>query len=170
MSGDLTDIYPEFKNPFGGRPLSYKPKELSEKFIEFIEWAKYHPIIVSDTEEGTKAGKKTDVTVTKTKPRLISIDGFLVFIGKSKRWWAELDNGKRGEEFSILKQHIREYCESYQTEMATTGMFNANIISRLLGLADRQELDMNAEVKGVTINVMDQETAQVLQDIREKNK
>ena len=38
------------------------------------------------------------------------------------------------------------------------------------GYVEKQEVDLNAEVKGVTINVMDQETAQVLQDIREKNK
>jgi hypothetical protein len=53
--------------------------------------------------------------------------------------------------------------------MATVEVFNANIISRLLGLADKQEVDMSAEVKGVTVNVTSPETAQVLQDIMDKN-
>lgn len=161
------DVYPDFKNPFVGRPLAYKPAELAEKFIEYIEWAKSHPIVITDTEEGEKAGKSTDVVVTKMKPRLISIEGFLVFLGRTKRWWSELDGGKRGAEFSALKQCVREYCESYQTEMASAGLFNANIISRLLGLADKQEIDAN--VTGVTVNVTSPETAQVLQDIMDKD-
>lgn len=165
---DTFDLYPEFKNPFVGRPLSYKPAELADKFIEYIEWAKTHPIVLTDTEEGTKNDKTHDVTITKTKPRLISIEGFLVFLGKRQSWWSELGNGKRGAEFLVLKQCVREYCENYQTEMASTGLFNANIISRLLGLADKQEIA--AEIKGVTVNVTNPETAQVLQDIMDKDK
>jgi hypothetical protein len=38
------------------------------------------------------------------------------------------------------------------------------------GYVERQEVDMSAEVKGVTVNVTNQETAQVLQDIMNKNK
>jgi hypothetical protein len=38
------------------------------------------------------------------------------------------------------------------------------------GYVEKQEIDMNAEVKGVTINVTSQETAQVLQDIMDKDK
>lgn len=41
---------------------------------------------------------------------------------------------------------------------------------RKRGYAERQEIDMNAEVKGVTVNVTNQETAQVLQDIMGKGK
>ena len=38
------------------------------------------------------------------------------------------------------------------------------------GYVEKQEIDMNAEVKGVTINVTSLETAQVLQDIMDKDK
>lgn len=37
------------------------------------------------------------------------------------------------------------------------------------GYVEKQEIDMSAEVKGVTVNVTNQETAQVLQDIIDKN-
>lgn len=40
---------------------------------------------------------------------------------------------------------------------------------RKRGYAERQELDVNAEVKGVTVNVTSPETAQVLQDIMDKD-
>lgn len=38
------------------------------------------------------------------------------------------------------------------------------------GYIEKQEIDMNAEVKGVTVNVTSPETAQVLQDILDKGK
>jgi hypothetical protein len=40
---------------------------------------------------------------------------------------------------------------------------------RKRGYIERQEVDMSAEVKGVTVNVTNQETAQVLKDIIDKN-
>lgn len=38
------------------------------------------------------------------------------------------------------------------------------------GYVEKQEIDMSAEVKGVTVNVTSQESAQVLQDILSKDK
>ena len=59
-----------------------------------------------------------------------------------------MSNGKHGDKFSVVKAHITEYCEDYQKEMAAAGIFNANIISRLLGLADKKELT------GESINII----------------
>lgn len=41
---------------------------------------------------------------------------------------------------------------------------------RKRGYVEKHEVDMNAEVKGVTVNVTNQETAQVLKDIIDKDK
>ena len=41
---------------------------------------------------------------------------------------------------------------------------------RKRGYVERQEMDMNAKVTGVTVNVTNPETAQVLQDIMDRNK
>lgn len=41
---------------------------------------------------------------------------------------------------------------------------------RKRGYVEKHDIDMNAEVKGVTVNVTNQETAQVLQDIMNKDK
>ena len=38
--GDIADMYPPFVYHEVGRPLAYKPKELLQKFVEYIEWAK----------------------------------------------------------------------------------------------------------------------------------
>ncbi len=122
-----------------GRPLKYKPDELFEKFKEYVQWAKEHPIpIVRRVTNTTTKGDTYGSDSIEHKPRLLSIGGFLVFIGADRNWWDHLDNGKRGADFLRVKSIIREYFEDYQKEMASAEIFNANIISRLLGLADKQ--------------------------------
>ena len=101
-----------------------------------------NPIVKEVTEASTsvnggKYGRKT----TETIPRLVSIGGFLVFIGEGSSWWTNLEKRKRKADFIRVKALIRDFCESYQKEMASANIFNGNIISRLLGLADKQQVD-----------------------------
>lgn len=140
------NLYPPVKFKELGRPLKYSPKQLAVKFAEYVEWCKNNPIVIGTKTEntavdGTPYGSRT----YEEKPRLVSIGGFLVYIGATRSWWGELDRSK--QDFSAVKNLIREFCESYQKEMASAGIFNGNIISRLLGLADKQQVDNNTETR-----------------------
>ena len=137
-----------FVNPLVGRPLHFTPKQLAEKFAEYVNWCEDNVIEIEERQKGVAPGGYVDKTTKNYKQRLISIHGFLVYIGKTARWWGELSNGKQGDKFSVVKAHITEYCEDFQKEMAAAGIFNANIISRLLGLADKKELT------GESINII----------------
>lgn len=150
---DITDIYPPFVYNQVGRPLKFKPHELLEKFVEYIEWAKAHPIENVYRTSGTSyTGDSYGNTNKNLKPRLISIGGFLVFIGQTESWWKNLEEGKRAEEFLKVKEKIKNYCESYQKEMAAAGIFKENIISRLLGLKDKQEVENKGEGWKIIVN------------------
>ena len=164
--GDIADIYPPFVNPMGvGRPLSYKPKELLSKFEDYLKWAEKHPIEnVFKTSGVSYAGDSYGNTNTNFKPRLISIGGFLVFIGKTESWWKMLEEGKRGDEFLKVKEIIKTYCESFQKEMAAAGIFKENIISRLLGLKDKKEVENTGE--GLKIIVNSEEEKEKVEDIK----
>lgn len=134
------NYYPPFNYKLG-RPLKYKPDEMLVKFREYVTWAKDNPIsIEKNVVNTTTKGDTYRSDAVETKPRLISIKGFLVFLGAGSDWWQSLDreDAKRKEEFSRVKSFIRDYCENYQSEMASAEIFNANIVSRLLGLADKQ--------------------------------
>ena len=152
--GDISDMYPPFVYHLEvGRPLSYKPKELLEKFVEYVDWAKAHPIENTYETSGTSfTGDSYGNTNKNLKPRLISIGGFLVHIGKTESWWKNLEDGKRGQEFLKVKENIKTYCESYQKEMAAAGIFKENIISRLLGLKDKQEVENTGEGFKIIVN------------------
>ena len=137
-----------FINPLAGRPLHFTPKQLAEKFEEYVRWCEDNVMEIEENKSGSIGMNHSCETKTITKQRLISVHGFLVYIGKSKRWWTELSDGKQGDKFSYLKEAVTDYCEDYQKEMAAAGLFNANIISRLLGLADKKELT------GESINII----------------
>lgn len=156
-----TDIYPPIN--FRWRPLKYTPEKLLEKFQEYVQWAKDHPIetggktTVSGGNE--KCGWSNETLHEDKHPRLVSVGGFLVHIGGSDSYWAQLDKRKRGEDFIKVKTFIREYCAQYQKEMASTGIFNANIISRLLGLADKVQHDGGMTVRQIVLENEEQRDA-----------
>lgn len=156
------NIFPPFVNPLG-RPLNYEPQELIDKFREYVQWAKENPIVLTTTESGVSGSNTFAKDQDKIIPRRLSLGGFQVFIGCSDSWWVNIGKGKRGEEFLRVKEAIKKYCEEYQVEMASAGVFNANIISRLLGLADKQEVDHKGDI--VTRIVRSEEEKKALENI-----
>lgn len=139
------NIYPTFRNPLG-RPLKYTPDQLAEKFAEFVQWCKDNPIVVKTR---TTYANGNWAETCEEKARLVSIGAFHVFLGCDEVWWTQLSNGKRGAEFSKVKANIKNFCENYQKEMASAGIFKENIISRLLGLADKQKVESRTETRVV---------------------
>lgn len=131
-----------FKNPLG-RPLKLKPEQLAEEFSAYVKWCEENPIVAKTRVDYANGGYSV---TTDDHPRRISVDGFLVYLGCSDRWWRQLSEGKRGDEFSRVKSGIKKYCETYQVEMASAGLLKENIISRLLGLADKKEIKTDGAV------------------------
>lgn len=155
------NLYPPVRFPERGRPLKYTPKRLQEKFVEYVKWCKDNPLVLGTEIHNTSVeGFPYGSSTIEKKPRLVSIGGFLVYIGATRRWWGELDDSK--QDYSAVKDLIREFCESYQKEMAAAGIFNGNIISRLLGLAEKKVLDHNATS---TIVVRSEEEKEKLENI-----
>jgi len=137
-----------FINPYAvkkrGRPLNFTPEQLAYKFAEFVEWCKQHPLPVGEVTTSQKGDK---FFKEKNAPRMVSIGAFIVFLGETRSWWDMLGTRDAGEEFVRVKTRIREFCENYQIEMASTGFFKENIISRLLGLADKTNNKVEVDVE-----------------------
>ena len=150
--GCLDSLYPPFVYTTG-RPLKYTPDELVEKFQEYLNWAKANPIeAVFQTSGVNYSGDSFGNTNKKIIPRLISVTGLLVHIGQTESWWKNLEEGKRGEDFLKVKDKIKTYCETYQKEMATAGLFKENIVSRMLGLKDKKEVEQTGEGFKIIVN------------------
>lgn len=165
--GCLDALYPPF-NYKVGRPLNYTPAELIEEFRNYLNWAKENPIeAVFQTSGVSYNGDSFGNTNKKIIPRLISVSGFLCHLGETESWWSHLEDGKHGEDFFKVKSKIKNYCETYQKEMASAGLFKENIVSRMLGLKDKQEVENKGE--GWKIIVNSEEEKKMIESLKDLN-
>lgn len=119
-----------------GRPLQFEtPEELWENACEYFNWVDNNPlfeeIIVNSSKEGIQR-----VKVPKKRP--YTIGALCIFMGTSSDYIKQF-NIERNPEFSPIIKHIKEIIYNQKFEGAASGFFNANIIARDLGLADKSE-------------------------------
>lgn len=135
-------------HPQKGRPRKYRPAELLNQFEKYLHDRMSDPIIEKEEESGNTGNNGTWKTKEKAHPQFISVADFCVFLGCSRNWWNELPDDYLG-----VKHHISTYIDNFQLKGASIGLFNANIVSRLIGLKDKTELTGG---EGLTIVVKSQ--------------
>lgn len=123
-----------------GRPRKYTPAQLLQEFENYVNERMAHPLVIEETEIGYVGKSAINKSKTKTIPQLLSIGDFCVHLGVSRNWWNELP-----EDFLGVTTHIRNFIEQYQLKGASAGVFNANIVARLLGLADKKDITSGGE-------------------------
>ena len=131
MDGLFVEFHPQKR----GRPRKFKPADLLDEFQNYIQDRMSNPIVEKEEESGYAGNNSSAKTKEKSHPQLLSVADFCVFLGCSRNWWNELP-----DEFLGVKSHISTYIDNFQLKGASIGVFNANIVSRLLGLKDKTEL------------------------------
>lgn len=151
MDGLFVEFHPQKR----GRPRKFKPAELLEQFEKYLLDRMSNPIIEKEEESGYTGNNGSAKTKEKSHPQLLSVADFCVFLGCSRNWWNELP-----DEFLGVKSHISTYIDNFQLKGASIGVFNANIVSRLLGLKDKTEFTGG----GIILRVeTDQETKELIE-------
>lgn len=135
----MKNLFVPFK-PQRGRPRKYTPAQLLTKFEEYLDDRLNRPIIEMETETSRHDEHRSEKESRVAHPQLLSIGDFCIFLGCSRNWWNELP-----DEFLGVKRQISTYIEQYQLRGASLGIFNANIISRLLGLTEKKDITSNGE-------------------------
>ena len=144
----MNELFVEFK-PKMGRPRYYSPKEVIVQFEKYLEARKAASITMGEKNSVSYSnGNTSSSEKIESHPHPLSIGDFCNFLGVSRHWWNELP-----EDFLEVKSYIANYLETFQLKGAMVGLFNANIVSRLLGLADKKEFVAD----GVKIVVNSQE-------------
>ena len=155
----MSNLFVPF-NPQIGRPRKYSPKQLLAKFEEYINDRLNRPIIEQEDEYNRYDEHRGERNKKVVHPHLLSIGDFCIFLGCCRNWWNELP-----DEYLGVKRHISTYIEQYQIKGASAGLFNANIISRLLGLADKKDITSNGET--IQAIVQSQEQKEKLDNIKD---
>jgi DNA-packaging protein gp3 len=106
------------------------PEIMWEAACEYFEWCDKNPFQAVEVSAGCK------VTVPKMRPYTLS--GLSIYLDV---WTSYFDEFSKtcSKEFSEVISRIREVIYSQKFSGAASGFFNANIIARDLGLADKRE-------------------------------
>lgn len=123
----------------GGQPPLFKdPKELWDAAIAYFTWSEENPIQCAEKASSDGQAHTLDIP----RPRPWTIGGLVCFLGIARRTW---DNYREREEFLPVILHLEEAMRTQKFELAAVGVLNANLISRDLGLADRQKVGIGGD-------------------------
>jgi hypothetical protein len=139
-----------------GRPVKYTAEFLAEKYDQYKQWINTQSFERPELiKSGERAGEVINVLVKKPQ----TIQGYCLFAGiESKTFYNNLSG--TGNEGSIIDPiivqtsiRIRESIQNEQISGATVNIYNPNIVARLNGLTDKQEVSATVKTEQVVINI-----------------
>lgn len=142
MAKELWEIAIEQHRNLGGRPRKWKsPDELIEKLEGYCKQCAETPLLVQDGMRNAKEAGKKDEQVRQMNRvvRPMTLDGYCNFAGISD--WSKTKQTYANEEgfseaFALVERVIRDQ----QVSGAMVGLYKENIVSRINGITDRQDI------------------------------
>ena len=126
------------RSSHGRKPIFATPDDLWNAACEYFEWVEANPLM--ETKLFSYEGEIVEGEIPKM--RAMTIQALCFFIGISRQGWSEY---KAKQDFSYIVEQIEAVIFSQKFEGASGGFLNASIISRELGLADKQDITTNGE-------------------------
>lgn len=135
MAAPRGNTFWKIRSKHGRDKLFDTPQLLREAAYEYFEWCDKHPL-----EQNDFVGKDAIEVIIKKK-RVYTLHGLCTYIGANVNYWTQFKQTPAGRsiDFSLIVQEIEGIIYNQKMTGAASGFFNANIIARDLGLADKQE-------------------------------
>ena len=127
---------------YGRDRLFATPDLMWEAALEYFDWCDKHPWKQVKSKKGGRNNGEVETTPVQ---RPYTISGLMLYFGACEAYWRQFKSQNHKEFFTVISR-IDSIIETQQLEGAVVGTFNANIIARKLGLADKQ--DNSVTVKG----------------------
>ncbi len=117
-----------------GRRIFKDPREMSKRFGEYVEWAADNPVKI--TQVGWYEGEATHTEIEK--PRPLTIQGFSAFCGFGSSTYFTWRKEK--PDLVPAMEWIEAAMFDQKFSGAAAGLYNATLIARELGIADKAEV------------------------------
>jgi hypothetical protein len=153
--------HPIWGNP--RKPKKYTPDELWEGAISYFEWCNKNPIMVQ--EQSKMPQRLSDKMALSMKPSMIkkflnqtvdlpherayTIEGLCIHLNISRETFDNYSKSKGYETYFDVCKRVREIIDNQHFTGGMAGIFNANIVTRKLGLKEQSDLSGNI---GITWN------------------
>lgn len=137
----------KIRSKHGREKLFATPALLWEAVQEYFEWCDDHPW---NKKEAVKGGDLAGTVMDVPTERPYTLSGLCLYLDASERYWG-MFRSSANEDFLRVITRTEEIIRTQKFEGAAVGAFNANIISRDLGLTDKQEVATVKKVYKVKI-------------------
>jgi len=149
MAAPLGNTYWQNRKRHGRHKTFVTPDDLEQAFIDYFQWCDENPWIKKDfIRGGPGAGEIVDIPT----PRPYTIWGFQAHFGLGYHYIDQLEDAVKekddqtSKDFSAVLSWARNVCFTNKFEGAAVGLFNSNLVSRALGLSDKQDITANAKL------------------------
>jgi hypothetical protein len=151
MAAPKNNQFWKLRSRHGRNKLFASPKLMLKAAEEYFNWCDNNPWLKMEQLKKPycieKGKKKVWVTLAEIPTqRPYTLSGFGLYCHASESYIKNFQLSLEGKEDKLSKDFlavisiIRETIDTQQLEGATVGAFNANIISRKLGLAEKQDV------------------------------
>lgn len=140
--------YWEARSSHGRKPIFSRPSDMWNACVEYFEWVEDNPLI----EQKVAQFQGQFVKGTVEKMRAMTISGLCIFLDINISTW--FDYAKK-DDFSEITTQVEEIIRTQKFTGAAADLFNANIIARDLGLADKKEIDGKLNLSDLTDEQLD---------------
>lgn len=130
------------------KPKLYEPQDFWDKCCEYFEWVDDNPWMKN---EAIKSGERVGEIIQIPTQRPYSIEGLCNYLDMSVQTFDRYSKEVDYETYWGVSLRVREIIDNQHFEGGMVGAFNANIVTRKLGLADKQEVN-NKNPQTVIIN------------------
>lgn len=122
-----------------GKPKKYKPEELYQKALDYINWCDTHPIRVPKISKGG--------VIDVMMPRPYIIEGFCNHADLSVPQFYEYEKDTKNGEYPKIIARIRALFIEQKKSGAMVGLFESNIVARELSMPDHVNRTEKTEIK-----------------------
>jgi hypothetical protein len=133
----------KLRSKHGRNKIFEKPEILEQACTEYFEITSKRTL-----NEQNWVGKNGD-EVIKHHNVPFTITGLCIFLGINFETWRNYKNNEDYKDFNEVITRVENIIYTQKFEGAATGFFNHNIIARDLGLADKKDLNIDANKKTI---------------------
>lgn len=150
--------YPPYK------PRAYATPELFKEACEnYFDWIDQNPIIKNEAiKSGLDAGRI--IQIPTQRPYLI--EGLCDHLGISYITFLNYESKEEYKEYFSVCAYVRQRIYRQNLEYGYSGAFDAGLVARKLGIADKKEMD--ARIQTPVIVVKNDDEKKVISDLLDK--
>lgn len=142
MSAPSNNQFWKLRSKHGRSKIFESPEQFKDAAYEYFDHADKNPWLKNEVvKSGENAGQLLPVPTQKP----YSIKALCIFIGITEKTFNNYEKDEKYQDFFQVFSHVRDIIEDQQMEGATVGAYNANIVSRRLGLVDKTDAKVHIE-------------------------